>query len=898
MMTRINHSGRRVLILTSILLLLMLLFSLVYIPKDVIHASPQLWQGVDALSTSLEQISPSSGNVVGCSQTALADAIDAANAHPDADTIELPATCVLQITTMDDDVDPVYRYNAFSPITTEITINGNGAVITTSNADIRLFQIAEEGLLTVNGLEISGFETNNAGGSVLNQGQLIISNSTFVNNKGRQGGAIFNDGDALIFNSTFTQNSACCCNEEPHRANGGAILNKGSLQILNSTFNNNEVNIKGKHLYNDEGSILLKNSILATTSTSPIYTYGQNCDGTPITDGGGNLRWPTSDASCVGTYGDPKLIPLADNGGLTRSFALNEGSAAIDAAIDSLCAAEPVNNASQNGVTRPHGPHCDVGSFELDYLIVTSVTRTGINPTNAENVDYSVTFSRPVIGVDLTDFALTLTDLTEASVSNVSGADSTYVVTVNTGIGSGTLRLDVVDDDSIRDSVTGDKLGMEGNGNGDYTLGEVYTIDKDPPLVSAITTSNTNPTKASFVSYLVTFSKPVSGVDATDFQLSVEGITDALILAVLKDSDEAYTVNVSTGTGSGTLQLDLIDDDSIIDPAGNPLGGNGLENGDYTEGEVYIIDRLPPIVSSISTISQNPSFSQFVDFEVTFSEVVSGVDLDDFTLTISGLTQASLTAIIGSDTTYIITVNTGVGDGTIRLDLIDDDSILDLAQNPLGGDGLKNGNFVAGETYTIIDSPIFTDVPTDHWAIMWIERLYRAGITKGCQSDPLSYCPQQNVTRAEMAAFLLRGIYGEDHIPPLGSGYVFIDVPFEHPFVNWIEQLYEDEITTGCKEIDGKLYFCPNNPVSRAEMAVFLLRAKHYDTVDYQPPQLGEEEGTGFDDVPATHWAAAWIRQLADEGITTGCSENMYCPEQSVTRAEMAVFLVRTFNLP
>jgi hypothetical protein len=75
-------------------------------------------------------------------------------------------------------------------------------------------------------------------------------------------------------------------------------------------------------------------------------------------------------------------------------------------------------------------------------------------------------------------------------------------------------------------------------------------------------------------------------------------------------------------------------------------------------------------------------------------------------------------------------------------------------------------------------------------------------------------------------------------------------------------------------------------------MAVFLLRAEHGNT--YIPPTA-----TGvFADVPTTHWAAAWIEQLAAEGITGGCGSGNYCPETPVTRAQMAVFLVGTFNLP
>ncbi len=76
-------------------------------------------------------------------------------------------------------------------------------------------------------------------------------------------------------------------------------------------------------------------------------------------------------------------------------------------------------------------------------------------------------------------------------------------------------------------------------------------------------------------------------------------------------------------------------------------------------------------------------------------------------------------------------------------------------------------------------------------------------------------------------------------------------------------------------------------------MAVFLLKSK-YGT-GYTPSAA---TGTIFTDVPNTYWAAAWIEQLAAEGITGGCGTNIYCPDSPVTRAQMAVFLVKTFNLP
>jgi hypothetical protein len=185
-------------------------------------------------------------------------------------------------------------------------------------------------------------------------------------------------------------------------------------------------------------------------------------------------------------------------------------------------------------------------------------------------------------------------------------------------------------------------------------------------------------------------------------------------------------------------------------------------------------------------------------------------------------------------------------------------------------------------------SATFADVPTTHWAWSWIEILYANGITGGCGTSPLVYCPNASVTRAQMAVFLERGIHGDTFTP--GTPPITFTDTAGHWAQYWIEALKTDGVTGGC----GGGAFCPNNPVTRAQMAVFLLTAEH--GAGYTPPLVGP--GTGFNDVPADYWAAAWIKQLAAEGITGGCGSGNYCPETPVTRAQMAVFLVGTFNLP
>ena len=144
-----------------------------------------------------------------------------------------------------------------------------------------------------------------------------------------------------------------------------------------------------------------------------------------------------------------------------------------------------------------------------------------------------------------------------------------------------------------------------------------------------------------------------------------------------------------------------------------------------------------------------------------------------------------------------------------------------------------------------------------------------------------------------MAVFLLKGAHGPDFVPPAPTVQTFADVPLNHPFAAWIYQLAAEGITGGCGVNPAR--YCPDQSVTRAQMAVFLLKAKNGP--GFTPPAPAAQ---GFGDVLLNNPFAIWIYQLAADGITGGCAVNpaRYCPDQAVTRGQMAVFLVRTFNLP
>jgi hypothetical protein len=185
----------------------------------------------------------------------------------------------------------------------------------------------------------------------------------------------------------------------------------------------------------------------------------------------------------------------------------------------------------------------------------------------------------------------------------------------------------------------------------------------------------------------------------------------------------------------------------------------------------------------------------------------------------------------------------------------------------------------------------FLDVPYSRWSWPYVEAIENARIDTGCGSA--NFCPAQQVNRASMAVFLVRGSHGGTFVPPAATGTVFTDIPASHPQAAYIEQLYRDGMTGGCSTSPRR--YCPDDIVSRAQMATFLIRVGHGSA--YTPPPAS---GTVFQDVPVSYWAAPYIEQLYAEGGTAGCATSpaRYCPETLLTREEISAFLVRAYSLP
>ena len=869
----------------------------------------------------------------------------------------------------------MYNYANSNPTLTYVTFNNNNSVFEGGGM---LNYLSNP---TLTNVTFSGNSAQRGGGMSNTYGNPTLSKVSFIGNIAYEGGGMSNqiNSNPTLTDVTFSGNSAI-------NFGGGMYIGDTSPTLTNITFSNNHAGFRGGGIYNIQSSPILTNvtfsgnNVTNTNNGGGLYnsysaptfintliannTSGGDCvneSGSLSAASSHNLIEDSANACGLtnGTNGnivgqDPNLGPLQDNGSFTQTHALLTGSPAIDMGDDAACLL-----TDQRGLSRPQGVHCDIGAYELDIApIVTSITRLNPSPTNLASVDFSVTFSEAVTGVDASDFSVAMTGgVSGATVSGVAGGPTIYTVTVNTGSGEGTLRLDVTDNDTIQD-LTGNLLGGPGLNNGDFITGEFYTIDTTAPAVNTFTVTTPSnslnipiPTftasdTGGVTGYLITESATVpsagdsgwTGTAPTTYTVASDGnytlypwVKDAAgnVSAVFasprtvvvdttapdttiitkpatqdNDSTPTFTFSGNDGTGSGVASFLCRMDGGIYAPCASPFTSSALSDGSHTF-DVYAIDMLgntdaspashawtletiSPIVTSSTRVNPSPTNLASVGFTVTFSKPVTGVDMlgptfDDFSLTNSGITGASVTSVSGSGSTYTITVNTGSGNGTLRLDVSMGGHIVDAALNPLAAD------FTTGEIYSVIKSATFTDVPLTFWASTFIERLYNAGITGGCSLSPLMYCPETNVNRAQMAVFLLRGEHGSTYVPPaVGSGTGFTDVPDDYWAAAWIKQLAAEGITSGC----GPNLYCPETSVTRDQMAVFLLRAEH--GASYTPPPA-----TGvFTDVPTTHWAAPWIEQLSAEGITGGCGVDTYCPSTPVTRAQMAVFLVRAFNLP
>jgi len=263
---------------------------------------------------------------------------------------------------------------------------------------------------------------------------------------------------------------------------------------------------------------------------------------------------------------------------------------------------------------------------------VSSILRSDANPTNANPLRWTITFSEPVKNVAPGNFRPLVTSnlggisptVTVAAPSG-SAPSSTWTVTASTsgatGSDSGSIGLNLTANATIQDAA-GNALAAPVP-----VTGQQYTFDTTPPPTSAVSIARNgdSPTNAASVSWTVTFGEAVTGVVATNFSLAATGLSGTPTITTVTGSGTTRTITASTGTatpsGTGTLQIKLVRASAISDLAGNALVGALPVNG-----PTYTVDRLAPPVA-FTTKPADPSSISTSQFSWTSQPAT---DIDHF----------------------------------------------------------------------------------------------------------------------------------------------------------------------------------------------------------------------------------------------------------------------------
>ncbi len=380
---------------------------------------------------------------------------------------------------------------------------------------------------------------------------------------------------------------------------------------------------------------------------------------------------------------------------------------------------------------------------------------------------------------------------------------------------------------------------------------------------------------------------------------SIDSAGGAGNVSVTTSSDCAWTVSgtlgwltitsSSSGTGSGTVSFSVTTNTSGASRTGNITIANNTFNVTQSGTSGNCTYSASP-ASSAATFGATGGSGM-----LTLTPSSSACNQEWYATSDSAWLTLGYTCSTGI--CYGINVPGGIGSGTITYKVAANTGSTNLTGN-INISVLTAPFVITEQANSCISCNLtFGDVTAADSFRDYISSIACAGITQGCGNG--NYCPAENVSRAQMAAFIVRAKEGEPPSDYCSAGSPFSDVASTDGFCKYIKRLSELQITTGC----GNGNYCPDDYVTREQMAAFLIRALYGQSYTCTGGVAGASANCStttpyFGDVPSvpSDQFFPYIQKLYELGITTGCGNGEYCPSEYVTRDQMAAFLFRAFQ--
>ncbi|MUH01297.1 DUF4347 domain-containing protein, partial [Scytonema sp. UIC 10036] len=611
----------------------------------------------------------------------LRQAILDANATPGDDTIHFTGTLFT-----DTNPDTITLTSGELNVTEAVTIVGTGAnsLTISGNNSSRIFSatapltiinlkitggnaatgdggaIYSDSSVTIDNSTISGNSADGEGGGVWSSSSVTIANSTISSNSASLGGGIYSANNVAIANSTISGNTA-------KDSAGGVFASNGT--IANSTITQNTADSDndnvgdGGGVYNNGGTISVTNSIIAGNSEGDGTS---DVAGSTFNGNANNLIGSTS-GIISGTLGtgsdivasDPKLAPLADNGGTTETHALLIGSPAINAGSNTQSNPN-FPTIDQRGSTRTIGEIVDIGAVESDFVPP---------KVNFGAATYSITEDNNAIAVNI---SVTLdgtpaTDVTVPIIINNNStalADQDYIVSSNTVTftagATGTdltqvLTITINSDDlpENEENIVFNFGTLKGAVAGTITE-TTLTIAANDPIVYRISTTNTTSVNegnsgSQSITLIVTRSGG-TGVESTvDYALSgtAEFGNDYNVVVEGGETASSGTISFAPGDTTKTITVELLGDDVYE------------ANEDI---RVTVSNPQPTTAPANSTIETNAAA---VTIAIADDDPLPTVTINDVTVNESD--TATLTVNLSNPSSESIIVSYSVTDGTAEI---------------------------------------------------------------------------------------------------------------------------------------------------------------------------------------------------------------------------------------